>query len=155
MSSDRIWFFSEDVNVSCCECGAETTLSPDFDEVAGDLRLNFVKVRSTIPSSGTCPQCGNEMEVSVTYWRREFYCKDKDGKEVCRYFNLWLNDNSSGCSVEGLARCSKPTPWIIPTISNSTCPAPRSLSAIFTVRPMTRRCSLSKNRCRTGVPWSP
>ena len=103
MSSDKIWFFSEDVNVSCCECGAETTLSPDFDEVAGDLRLNFVKVRSTIPSSGTCPQCGNEMEVGVTYWRREFYCKDKDGKEVCRYFNLWLNDNSSGCSVEGLA----------------------------------------------------
>ena len=72
MSSDRIWFFSEDVNVSCCECGKETTLNPDFDEVAGDLRLNFVKVRSTIPDSGTCPQCGNE-------------------------------DDSSGCSVEGLA----------------------------------------------------
>ena len=89
MSSDRIWFFSEDVNVSCCECGKETTLNPDFDEVAGDLRLN-------------CPQCGNEMEVVVTYWRREFYCKNKDGKEVCRYFNLWLKDDSSGCSVEGL-----------------------------------------------------
>lgn len=102
MSSDRIWFFSEDVNVSCCECGKETTLNPDFDEVAGDLRLNFVKVRSTIPDSGTCPQCGNDMEVDVTYWRREFYCKNKDGKEVCRYFNLWLKDDSSGCSVEGL-----------------------------------------------------
>ena len=102
MYSDGIFFWSEDVQATCSECGAETTLSPDFDEVAGDLRLNFVKVRSTIPSSGTCPQCGNEMEVSVTYWRREFYCKDKDGKEVCRYFNLWLNDNSSGCSVEGL-----------------------------------------------------
>ena len=103
MSNDRIWFFSEDVNVSCCECGKETTLNPDFDEVAGDLRLNFVKVRSTIPDSGTCPQCGNEMEVVVTYWRREFYCKNKDGKDVCRYFNLWLKDDSSGCSVEGLA----------------------------------------------------
>lgn len=103
MASDRIWFFSEDVNVSCSECGKEATLSPDFDEVAGDLRLNFVKVRSTIPSSGTCEECGNEMEVDVTYWRREFYCKNEDGKEVCRYFILWLNDNSSGCSVDGLA----------------------------------------------------
>lgn len=102
MPHERIWFFSEDVEVSCSECGKETTMCPDFDEVAGDLRLNFVKVRSTIPSSDTCLHCGNEMEVDVTYWRREFYCKNKDGEEVCRYFILWLDDNSAGCSVEGL-----------------------------------------------------
>ena len=102
MPHERIWFFSEDVEVSCSECGKETTMSPDFDEVAGNLRLNFVKVRSTIPSSDICPHCGNEMEVDVTYWRREFYCKNKDGEEVCRYFILWLSDDSAGCSVEGL-----------------------------------------------------
>ena len=33
---------------------------------------------------------------------RILYCKNKDGKEVCRYFNLWLKDDSSGCSAEGL-----------------------------------------------------
>lgn len=102
MSNDKIFVFSEEVGVSCSECGKESTMSPNFAEVAGDLRLNFVKVRSTIPDSGTCPQCGNDMEVDVTYWRREFYCKNKDGKEVCRYFNLWLKDDSSGCSAEGL-----------------------------------------------------
>lgn len=102
MSNDKIFVFSEEVGVSCSECGKESTMSPNFAEVAGDLRLNFVKVRSTIPSDDTCPHCGSEMEVDVTYWRREFYCKNKDGKEVCRYFNLWLKDDSSGCSVEGL-----------------------------------------------------
>lgn len=102
MSNDEIFVFSEEVSVSCSECGKESTMSPNFAEVAGDLRLNFVKVCSTIPSDDTCPHCGNEMEVDVTYWRREFYCKNKDGKEVCRYFILWLDDNSAGCSVEGL-----------------------------------------------------
>ena len=102
MSSDRIWFFSEDVNVSCCECGKETTLNPDFDEVAGDLRLNFVKVRSTIPDSGTCPQCGNEMELDVTYWKREFMGVRPDGREVCRVFTMWERDESPGCSAESL-----------------------------------------------------
>jgi endogenous inhibitor of DNA gyrase (YacG/DUF329 family) len=102
MSSERVYFFSEDVNVSCSECGKQATFSVDFDEVAGDLRLNFVKVRTSIPPSETCPHCGNEVEVDVSYWRREFYCKNKDGKEVCRYFFLWPSDNSAGCSVDGL-----------------------------------------------------
>lgn len=103
MSDDRIFVFSEEVGVSCSECGKETTMSPNFAEVAGDLRLNFVKVSSTIPSDDTCPHCGNEMEVDVTYWRREFYCKNKKGKEICRYFFLWPSDNSAGCSVDGLS----------------------------------------------------
>ena len=102
MSSERVYFFSEDVNVSCSECGKQATFSVDFDEVAGDLSLNFVKVCSTIPSDDTCPHCGNEVKVDVSYWRREFYCKNKDGKEVCRYFFLWPSDNSAGCSVDGL-----------------------------------------------------
>ena len=102
MSNDKIFVFSEEVGVSCSECGKESTMSPNFAEVAGDLRLNFVKVCSTIPSDDTCPHCGNEMEVDVTYWRREFYCKNKNGKEICRYFFLWPSDNSAGCSVDGL-----------------------------------------------------
>ena len=93
--------WTQDQEIECTKCGKTTKFSSvSFTDGYGDVRLNFVKINCC--DSYTCPHCGNEMEVDVTYWRREFYCKNKDGKEVCRYFILWLDDNSAGCSVEGL-----------------------------------------------------
>ena len=127
MSSDRIWLFSEDVNVLCSECGKETTLNPDFDEVAGDLRLNFVKVRSTIPDSGTCPQCGNDMEVDVTYWRREFYCRIRTARKSAGISIFGSRTIRPGVPPRDWNRCTKPLPWTIPTTSSLILPAPRNL----------------------------
>lgn len=92
----------QDVDVTCSECGEACVVDGRFSEVAGDERLNFYKVRSGFACEGTCPHCGNEMELDVTYWKREFMGVRPDGRVVCRVFIMWERDESPGCSAESL-----------------------------------------------------
>ncbi|MBR2307413.1 MAG: hypothetical protein IKA48_09495 [Fibrobacter sp.] len=92
----------QDVDVTCSECGEACVVDGRFSEVAGDERLNFYKVKSSFACEGTCPHCGNEMELDVAYWKREFMGVRPDGREVCRVFTMWERDESPGCSAESL-----------------------------------------------------
>lgn len=92
----------EDVSVTCSECGESCEISGRFSEVAGDERLNFYKVRSSFACDGTCPHCGNEMELDIKYWKREFMGVRPDGREVCRIITMWESDESPGCSADSL-----------------------------------------------------
>jgi len=104
MKIDKNWPLSwmEDVSVTCSECGESGVVDGSFTEVAGDERLNFYKVRSGVARSGVCSHCGNEMELDVTYWRREFMGVRPDGREVCRVFTLWEQDACPGCSPDSV-----------------------------------------------------
>ena len=104
MQIDKKWPVSwmEDVGVTCSECGNPCEIDGRFTEVAGDERLNFYKVKSSFACEGTCPHCENEMELDVTYWKREFMGVRPDGREVCRIVTMWERDESPGCSAESL-----------------------------------------------------
>lgn len=92
----------QDVGVTCSECGEACVVDGRFSEIAGDERLNFYKVRSGFACGETCPHCGNEMELDVTYWKREFMGMRPDGREVCRIFTMWECNESPGCSADSL-----------------------------------------------------
>ncbi len=92
----------QDVGVTCSECGESCEIDGSFTEIAGDEQLNFYKVRSGVARSGVCPHCGNEMELDVTYWKREFMGVRPDGREVCRIVTMWERDESPGCSADSL-----------------------------------------------------
>ena len=104
MEIDKNWPVSwmEDVGVTCTECGESCDMDGHFTEVAGDERLNFYKVRSTTLRGKECPHCGNEMELDVRFWKREFMGVRPDGREVCRVFTLWERDECPGCSLDSL-----------------------------------------------------
>ena len=104
MQIDKKWPVSwmEDVGVTCSECGNPCEIDGRFTEVAGDERLNFYKVISGGACEGTCPHCGNEMELDVTYWKREFMGVRPDGREVCRVFTMWERDECPGCSPDSV-----------------------------------------------------
>lgn len=90
----------QDTPVTCSECGAAGEVDSRFNEWAGDERLNFYKVYGH--GQGTCGHCGNEMELDVRYWRREFYIKNTKGEEVCHECALWGKDNSPGCNADSV-----------------------------------------------------
>ena len=102
MGMDKNWPVSwmEDVEVTCSECGTSSNVDGRFTEVAGDERLNFYKVRSDTTCKGVCPHCGNEMELDITYWKREFTGVRPDGREVLRTFTIWERDECPGCSAD-------------------------------------------------------
>lgn len=95
--------WSEEVRVNCSKCGYSGIVEKRFFEVAGDERLNLYKVAlDGIVEYNVCPHCKNEVDVYFSYWRRKFYSKNKDGKDICQYFFLWLVDDSARGSVESL-----------------------------------------------------
>ena len=96
MYSDGIFFWSEDVQATCSECGKELTFNVDFEDASGDERLNFFKIRTSIAAEETCPHCGNEIQFDIRYWQREFYGKKPDGRQFCRGITLWKTDYTAG-----------------------------------------------------------
>jgi len=93
--------WTQDQEIKCANCGKTTKFkSVNFAEVCGDVRLNFVKIASC--DSETCPHCGSEMEIDVSWWQREFPYKGKNGESLLRVVPLWFEDNCNGCSVDDL-----------------------------------------------------
>ena len=100
MSSDGIFFWAEDVQATCSECGKESTFNVDFEDASGDERLNFFKIRTSIAAEETCPHCGNIIQFDIRYWQREFYGKKPDGRQFCRGITLWKTDYTAGASTD-------------------------------------------------------
>jgi len=93
--------WTQDQEIECTKCGKTTKFSSvSFTDGYGDVRLNFVKINCC--DSYTCPHCGNEMEVDVAWWQREFSYKAENGETLVRVVPLWVEDYSNGCSVEEL-----------------------------------------------------
>lgn len=100
--------WTQDQEIKCTNCGKTTKFkSVNFAEVCGDVRLNFVKIASS--DSETCPHCGGEMEVDVSWWQRVFPYKAENGETLYRVVPLWFKDNSEGCSVDDL---KNPTTYV-------------------------------------------
>lgn len=88
--------------VKCSKCGKTTDFpSVSFTDGYGDMRLNFVKINCC--DSYTCPHCGSEMEIDVSWWQREFPYKGKNGESLLRVVPLWFEDNCNGCLVDDLS----------------------------------------------------
>ena len=88
--------------IKCTKCGKATEFSSvSFTDGYGDMRLNFVKINCC--DTYTCPHCGNEMEVDVSWWQREFPYKAENGETYLRVVPLWFEDNCNGCSVDDLS----------------------------------------------------
>ena len=121
------WF--EEVQVKCSKCGYSGKTQKRFFEVAGDERLNLYKVvLDGVVEYDVCPHCRNEVDVNFSYWRRKFYGKNKDGKDVCQYFFLWLVDDSARGSVESWG--SPYDTFAIEEIRNLTLDLPYTLELV-------------------------
>ena len=95
--------WTQDQEIKCANCGKTTKFkSVNFAEVCGDVRLNFVKIASC--DSETCPHCGSEMEMDVSWWQRVFPYKAENGETLYRVVPLWYKDNSEGCSADNLSK---------------------------------------------------
>ena len=93
--------WTQDQEIKCANCGKTTKFkSVNFAEVCGDVRLNFVKIASC--DSYTCPHCGGEMEIDVSWWQRVFPYKAENGETLYRVVPLWFKDCCEGCSVDDL-----------------------------------------------------
>ena len=95
--------WTQDQEIKCANCGKTTKFkSVNFAEVCGDVRLNFVKIASC--DSETCPHCGSEMEMDVSWWQRVFPYKAENGETLYRVVPLWYKDNSEGGSADNLSK---------------------------------------------------
>ncbi|WP_290740119.1 hypothetical protein [Fibrobacter sp. UBA3718] len=94
--------WSQNVDIECSKCSKTISVNEDFYEIAGDLRLNFVKIGVLCPSENACPHCGNRMILDSTFWQREYPHLLTNGKNGFRSFTLGLRDQSEGCSAKKL-----------------------------------------------------
>ena len=95
--------WTQDQEIKCSKCGKTTKFkSVSFTDVCGDVRLNFVKIASS--DCETCPHCGNEMDVDVSWWQRVFPYKSENGEILYLVVPLWFKDNCEGCSVDDLKK---------------------------------------------------
>ena len=93
---------TQNQEIKCTECRTTTEFSAvSFDELCGDERLNFVKINAT--ATETCPHCGCEMEMDVTWWQRIFPYKAENGETFDRVIPLWFEDDCEDCSVDDLS----------------------------------------------------